>query len=307
MKVFMNRKPIIGPYGGGNLWVSSMHSLAKENGIELQTLETFDDPDVILVGGLDAADGYPSLLDCITYKEKLKNDVKIVLRLNENDARKGTSHVDEFVKKLSPELDSIVYVSDWLQSYFHKLDIRHKREAVIKNGVDSKVFSDYNVKIANRKTNIVAHHWSDNPMKGFDIYDLLDEFVGSVEGEGFTFTYIGRHRGTFKNTKVIPPMFGRELGKELGRYDVYVSASRFDPGPNHILEAVSCGLPTFVHKDGGGAIEFAENKNVYSDWEELKGRLLAKQWWVQSGALLTSWPTCVGQFCDHIKEVACQE
>jgi hypothetical protein len=32
-------------------------------------------------------------------------------------------------------------------------------------------------------------------------------------------------------------MFGKELGDELGKYDVYASASRFDPGPNHIIES----------------------------------------------------------------------
>lgn len=306
MKVFMNRRPIVGPYGGGNLWVSSMHLFAKENGIELQTLETFDDPDVILVGGLDASDGQPGLLDCITYKEKLKNEVKIILRLNENDARKGTSHVDELVKRVSPELDSIVYVSEWLKDHFEERGVEVKHSAVIKNGVDRETFARQ-TKISNGKVNIVTHHWSDNYLKGFDIYDELDRFVGSPEGERFTFTYIGRERGTFKNTNVIKPLYGEALGKELGRYDVYVSASRFDPGPNHVAESISCGISTLVHRDGGGSVEFAGHTGVYNDWEDLKRTLLDGTYPDQSNVKLNTWTECIEQFCQHIKEVACQK
>ena len=41
-------------------------------------------------------------------------------------------------------------------------------------------------KINNKKVNIVTHHWSDNYLKGFDVYDKLDEFV--KENNDFTFT-----------------------------------------------------------------------------------------------------------------------
>ena len=298
MKVFMNRRPIVGPYGGGNLWISSMHLFAQENGIELQTLETFDDPDVILVGGLDASDGQPGLLDCIVYKEKLKNEVKIVLRLNENDARKGTSHVDELVKRVSPELDSIVYVSEWLKDYFEQGGVKVKNSVVIKNGVDRETFARQ-PKIPNGKVNIVTHHWSDNYLKGFDVYDELDRFVGSPEGERFTFTYIGRERGTFKNSNVIKPLHGISLGKELGRYDVYVSASRNDPGPNHCTESISCQLPTYVHEDGGGSVEFAGKDHVYRDWNDLKKILLGGDFQPNT-TKFGSWAECVERFCNHI-------
>ena len=48
-------------------------------------------------------------------------------------------------------------------------------------------------------------------MKGFDFYNQLDEFVG--ENDEFTFTYIGREIGSFKNTNVVEPLFGEALEK----------------------------------------------------------------------------------------------
>ena len=42
---------------------------------------------------------------------------------------------------------------------------------------------------------------------------------------------------------------------------------------NHILESLSCEIPTYVHKDGGGAVEFAGIENTYSDIYELVERV----------------------------------
>ena len=138
---------------------------------------------------------------------------------------------------------------------------------VVLNGVNKEHFRPLNPveKIRNLKINIVTHHWSNNQMKGFDIYEKLDDIVG----DEFTFTYIGRDRGTFNKSKTIGPFFGKELGDNLGRYDVYVSASRFDPGPNHIIEAIASGLPTYVHRNGGGAVEFAGMASVYNNFDDL--------------------------------------
>ena len=174
---------------------------------------------------------------------------------------------------------------------------------VIVNGVDSEHFSDSpDFKLNNGKINLVTHHWSNNQLKGFDIYEELDFICGY--DEDITFSYIGQHRGTFKNTNIVSPMFGKNLGSELSKYDAYVSASRFDPGPNHILESLSCNLPTYVHRDGGGCVEFVQNEEfVYDDINQLISKIKNEKKPAISKNNLRSWKSCVSDYCDLMKKM----
>lgn len=287
------------------MFTKALHEWLPQQGHEVIPAESMTvAPDVILLTGLDN-DGHGGISaeQAISYKMLMEahgRDVKLVLRVNENDARKGTAHVDSYLMKLFPHMDGIVFVSDWLHRYFAEKGWSGGNCKVIYNGVDQSVFKRLDA-TPNNLNNIVAHHWSDNYMKGFDIYEKLDEWIG--KNPGFTFTYIGRDRGTFKNTKVIKPLSGKRLGEELGKYDVYVSASRFDPGPNHILEALACGMPTFVHKDGGGCVEFAGADHAYSNWDELEALLVAGAWNGNSNAIrLSSWQTCVQEYSTFLEQ-----
>jgi glycosyltransferase involved in cell wall biosynthesis len=156
-------------------------------------------------------------------------------------------------------------------------------------------------KIRNEKVNIVTHHWSNNFLKGFDIYEKLDDMI--LHDNKFTFTYIGRHRNTFKNTKIIQPLLGQELLKELKKYDVYVTASRYDPGPNHVIEAVACNLPIFVHKDGGGAVEFGKsknNENIFENYDDLY-KMLNDSKYYKSKNNFVDWEVCLLKLNEIIK------
>lgn len=275
MKVYINRFPVNGPWGGGNMFVKAFHEHVPAAGHEVVPPESMTvAPDVVLVAGLDN-DGYGiSAEQAIMYKVMMESrgrDVKVVMRVNENDARKGTTNVDDYLLKLAGHMDGTVFVSNWLRDYFMERGWPGGNHTVIVNGVDREVFRPQ-PKLDNGKLNIVAHHWSDNYMKGFDVYEQLDEFVGQ-HPDKYAFTYIGRHRRTFKHAVTVGPLHGKRLGEELGKHDVYVSASRFDPGPNHILEALACELPTFVIEDGGGCVEFAGLDATYDAWPTLRSYL----------------------------------
>lgn len=256
------------------------------------------DPDIVLLAGLDRDDVGISAEQAVAYKLSHPN-VKLILRVNENDARKGTTDVDDRIRSLSKHIDGTVWVSNWLRAYFYQRGWDCKNDCVIINGVDKEIYKPQ-PKFNNGKTNIVAHHWSSHPKKGADIYEKLDELVG--QDNRFTFTYIGRTSNNFKHSRVIAPMFGKALGEELGKYDVYVSASRYDPGPNHIIEAISCGLPTLVHKEGGGCVEFVHPLEVYDSWSELKYRLIDKSY-SQSHDRFSTWQECAIQYDSFIKEI----
>ena len=136
-------------------------------------------------------------------------------------------------------------------------------------------------------------------MKGFDVYEAIDEFVKDTD---FTFTYIGRELGTFKNTKIIPPLFGEELGKELSRYDLYVSGSLWDPGPNHILESIACQIPTYVTGDGGGAVEFAGEDHTFENMDQLF-RIIRSRSYVNNSLSINSWRQCTDQYLDLVRSL----
>lgn len=296
MKVFINRNERTGPWGGGANWVNAFFRFAPQHGITIGTRlnQTYDAimmvdprPDELGVG-----------LDEIIRFKTFQPKTKVFQRVNECDARKGEkSVIDPLLLRASEINDFTFFVSDWMRDYHKKNGWKCLNNEVVYNGVDKTVFCKRE-KLNNGKTNIVTHHWSDNPYKGMDVHEWLDNFVAT--NPKFTYTYIGRHQNKFAATKHIEPLWGEELGKELGKYDVYVTGTVSDPGPNHILESLSCGLPTYSHIRGGGAAEFVGDSHVYSTVEELRSFLETpeKNLWTPD-----NWETCIARYVNKMKEV----
>lgn len=307
MKIAINRKPVSGPWGGGNLFVRAFWELAKKRGhsVVYQLERDVDavfimDPrpnnetfDYNTIAGLHSTGRWP-------------RNIKVIHRVNECDARKGTRGMDDLLVAMSRLSDVSVFVSNWMRDY-HTRSGRWGclQRHVVYNGVDHAHFHPTS-RAQTEQLSVVAHHWSDNPLKGFDVYDQLDDWVG--RNPDFKFVYIGRHRGTFKNVEVVAPLHGKALGNELAKHDVYVSASRWDPGPNHIIEALASGLPTYVHTSGGGAVEFAtlrahELGRTYEDFDGLVKLLQGSQKRdiEYDSAWQHSWEDCVNQYIDIIE------
>jgi glycosyltransferase involved in cell wall biosynthesis len=207
-------------------------------------------------------------------KKSVRSPKKLILRVNDCDQRKGTSHIDNDLVAKSAMVDGTIFVSQWMHDYFMERGWACKKNTVIVNGVNGdffkpKLYESNEV----RPVSIVTHHWSDNPLKGQDYVEWLDDFVGRHR-ERFAYTYIGRTKAQLKNSTYIPPKWGAELGAALSVHDVCVNASRFDPGPNSVIESIACGLPTYVHKDGGGGAEFAGQDHTFSSFDELERILL---------------------------------
>ena len=297
MKILINRKPVDGPWGGGNLFVRAFCESATKAGHEV-VFRFEDDIDVIFVQDPRYSDLGISINEIAQYKQSNPN-VKLIHRVNECDARKNTNDVDLMLRQTSSVTDTTVFVSHWMKDYHLDKGWLCEDVAVVYNGVDREHFQKRD-KIQNGKINIVAHHWSDNRMKGADVYEFLDALV--AEDERFTFTYIGRTSSDLKNSNVMEPLSGLDLGKELSRYDLYVSGSRFDPGPNHILESLACEIPTIVHVDGGGAVEFAGCNFSFQNSEELIS-LLASTPDISNVVMPSSWEESVGRYLALIERM----
>lgn len=285
MKVLINREVVNAPWGGGNNFVRAFREIVPQHGHQIvETLE--ERPDVVLLMGPDADGMGIDAWHALRHRQRDKS-CKVIFRLNDCDARKETTGVDACLWSVARNCDELVFVSRWLQDHLLErwLEIHFgggfamqftrgsdrvehfiQSASVVHNGVDTALFKSQHIELRDREK-IVAHHWSDNPLKGRDVYEALDSITFGVE-----FTYIGRHQCVFKNphTRVVPPCHGQELASALGANSVYVTGTRFDPGPNHVLEALACGLPVWVHKNGGGAVEFAGDNHTFDDIEQLK-------------------------------------
>lgn len=316
LKIYINRNPVVGPFGGGNAFVINFYRYALQNGLQVVELksryERFfkqeDIPDIYFCMSPHPDEKNLSLNEIYNFQQSHDNTFNfkppIILRVNECDARKNTQGVDQLWHTISGVVDGTIWVSNWLKNYFWKSvgwqcqDHKLLRNITIVNGIDKTIYRQ-NKKINNGKINIVTHHWSDNPMKGSDYIKWLDDYTGKYRDK-YTYTFIGRTQINLVNSRHIAPLFGQQLGDELGKYDVYINASRFDPGPNSTIEAISCGLPTYVHSDGGGSVEFAGSDHIFSNENELEYILNNELQFNQTSFL--SWELVMKQIFDYIKD-----
>jgi glycosyltransferase involved in cell wall biosynthesis len=171
--------------------------------------------------------------------------------------------MDELLHKANRVADHTVFISYWLRDYFsEKWFDSTKPHSVIQNGADDAIF--YPPKGDSPQVHspirLVTHHWSDNVLKGFDIYQELDSMIHAGKLPGFSFTVIGRWPASivWKSATTFPPCNGTELADHLRNHDLYVTASRWEPCGMHHIEGAQCGLPLIYHPDGGGIVEFGE-------------------------------------------------
>lgn len=261
MKVFFNRKIIDGPWGGGNLFVSAMTDYFRKIGYTV-CFDFEDDIDIIFMvdpRDVDRVEGY-SVDDIIEYGSAFPN-TEIIHRINECDQRKGTDFMDSLLMEANRIADHTIFISRWLADYFVEKGFDREYD-VVYNGCNLSHF--YPKTLCDRKEDspikLVTHHWSDNWMKGFDLYNALDK----LGRDDIEFTYVGRYNSDYqpKNTRIVSPLNGEHLGKELRKHDVYVTASRFEPCGMHHIEGSASGLPVLYHRDGGGINELCKNHGI---------------------------------------------
>lgn len=259
MKVLINRKPVEGPWGGGNKTLSHLvNELQKKHDVvyELQ-------PDVDIIFCFDprhdnAGIWYQNFIDF-----KIKNPkVKIIQRVGDVG-----SHSKPELKALLRQIvklnftDHFIFPSMWARKM-----INHKGEnySHIPNAPLKDFYKAREIKkntLETSKVSIVTHHWSDNPKKGFAIY----EKIGEVSKENnIVFHYYGRYSEKYKKAgiNIHKPIDTKELISILPQYDFYVTASIEEAGANHVLEAMACGIPVFYHIDGGSIGEYCKDFGI---------------------------------------------
>lgn len=141
MKLLINRKPVDGPWGGGNHFIKAIFRNAKNNNVDLTTsLET--DIDAILVIDPRYDELRISISEILQYKRR-NPKTKIIHRINECDMRKGDHEKnDPLLRATSQASDVSIFISHWLLDHHHvdgKWECKDSR--VILNGTDKKTFT----------------------------------------------------------------------------------------------------------------------------------------------------------------------
>ena len=279
MKVLFTMKPPTSSNGGGCFFVKYMVDYLKAHNIDI-TYQLENDIDIIML--MDPRKNRTNLydIDTIINFKKAHPHVKIIHRINECDAKRFKSiNLEPLLMYTAINSDYIVFISNWLKNYFcnkypfessGKMTFAHfsnriqkdkntnfanklNKAFVINNGCDLQTYYPLSNKISN-KIKLVTHHWSDNYNKGFYIYNKIDKLLDQCKL--FEFTYIGRYNRDYtpKNIRLIKPMFGKELGEELRKHHIYVTASLNEPCGMHQLEGMASGLPV-LFRNGSGGIE----------------------------------------------------
>ena len=289
LRISINARKMEGPYGGGNQFANTLDKYLCSQGDQ-----TFRE----LVPGLD-------LILILSAQEKLKitsydiEDIAdylirnpktvIVQRVNTcNEQRGADLGINQAVMQANRLADHTVFVSTWLKDLHLSQGFKCSFYSVILNGSDHTMFHSKGYKRWDKKEpmRLVTHHWGGNWMKGFDIYERLDELLQTEPFKHtISFTYIGNLPKDFhfKNATYVEPIHGVQLASLIRQHHVYLTASQNEPGANHQNEGASCGLPLLYRESGclpeycnGFGISFTEENFE----EKLHEMLATYDYWV---------------------------
>ncbi len=272
VRVAFNIYPLPTPFGGAQEFLKQFARYIVWHGGEV--VHELD-PEVTHIFILDVRriETYTfDLEDIRRFKQKFP-DVQVIHRINNCDKKYTAADYDPGAERLDQEMirasdiaDHTVFISGWLRDYFMQEgfnpDLSH---SVIQNAANDDIFYVKSTR-AKRPAEIrlVTHHWSANWLKGFKVYQQVDEMISAGELPGFSLTVIGRQPEEiqWKSADIRPPASGAELADQLREHDMYLTASLWEPGGMHFLEGMQCGLPVIFHEDGGGIPEIAGRAGV---------------------------------------------
>ena len=221
-----------------------------------------------------------SLEEVISHRNTHTKHGKIIVRVNDCDITRPNLLPDrsreKAIIKNNCEINYYIFNSEFIRNYYSKF-INIGNSVIIYNSCDTNIFYP-NIFIKPNKWRIVTHHWSNNMNKGYQIYYDLWKFLKRTDN--YEFVFIGKNiPEMFKEVPIMGPYVGLELSNAIRNCQIYITDSIYDSCPNHVIEAISCGLPILYRKHEGGARELCElfPKKIgesYSDLEELVEKIV---------------------------------
>lgn len=279
-KIMFNLRPPQGSFGGGSFFVKNMVKyLENKNFKVVYSLE----PNIDLIFMVDPRSGDYKAggIDTIMNYISVYPNCKLLYAVNECDIKRKVSiNIEPVIIKSIILANHNIFISQWLKDYYlnkynndEKLITKIRDAQVIFNACDLEYYYPCTNKILDKHCiKLVTHHWSDNYNKGFEIYNKLDNLLGTEKLKNIKFTYIGRYYPNYKpkNINLLSPLSESKLGDELRKHDIYLTASLNEPGGIHQLEGMASGLPILYRENSGGIKEsIGKCGEEYSDIDDM--------------------------------------
>jgi len=266
MRIAVNMKPVSGPWGGGNQFVTQLVRHLRVRGHRVSFRLWPWTQRILLVA--------PRPFQHVTFgtdeirRFKARHpSARCIHRINQTNLGRGSTTVDGVFQQANEVADLTVFVSEWVRDYFVSRWFDPGRShIVIHNGADPLMFHPAKEAwaLGDETWRIVTHHWSDNWNKGFAVYQEVDRLIADGRLPGFALTVIGRWPAglTWRAAATIPPLRAAEVAVQLRRHHLYLTAAVAEAGAMHSIEAAQCGLPLIFHEDGGSIPEQAREYGV---------------------------------------------
>jgi len=282
IKIFINFKCSNVPYGGGNQFIMNLvECLSKVNNITI-TYDLEEGIDIYFIVDIRKGPFKKYSFNDI-YQHKQRNGGFIIYRINDCSITRLNCKLESIILENVNKIDHFVFNSTFIHDYYtdkydefkdHSLSIIYNTansnffypkqrlldtETYPKQRLlDTDTYPKQRLSILPKKLKIVTHHWSDNINKGYDIYYQLHKYCKGRDD--IELVVFGRKfaDGFTEPPAVYGPYKGKELGDMLRECDIYISASRYDSCPMHILEGISCGLPIVYLDVSGGVKDICE-------------------------------------------------
>ena len=279
MKISIGMNLQSGPWGGGNQFGQALVEYLRQQGAEVYFDLANPNLDLILLTEPRSAlriSAY-SDKDIIKYLLRKNWQTIVVHRVNECDERKGTTGVNQRLIRANFCADYTVFISRWLQDLFLSQGLKMPAYGVILNGANPQIFhaNGYKPWDKSSKLKLVTHHWGANHLKGFDVYQRLDNMLAEPKfRQKVEFTYIGNlpQDFHFSNVRHIPPQSGLELAQSIKSHHVYLTASQNEPAGMHHIEGAMCGLP-LLYRKSGALPEYCQGFGVSFTAEDFEQKL----------------------------------
>lgn len=278
VKIFFSLNPPNCSHGGGANFVKNLTEVLQNKNYNI-TYKLEADIDIIFIidprKDASCRKNY-SIHEFLEYKKK-NPKVKLIHRVNECDIKREKSiNIEPLLVKTMKNADHVVFISEWLKDYFiNKYNLKIKSSVILNGCNQSHFFPSKNPKFKDNKIKIVTHHFSNNYLKGFHIYNELDKILPKLEN--IEFTFVGNYNSKYKpkHIKLLPCVNGLKLGDIIRMNDIYLTASQNEPCGMHQLEGMSCGLPLLYCKGSGGIKETcsANTGEEFSNIEEMLEKL----------------------------------
>ena len=261
-----------GPWGGANQFLKAIKTYLEEKNCYENNPKKAD---IILFNASPSA--LLLLLIKGLYKLKKHNPKLLVFVRLDGPIfliRNNDLEIDKAFYDLSSAVaDGMIFQSDWSKEKNILQGMsKNTFESTINNAPNPNLFNTNNQKPFkhNRKISLIATSWSSNFKKGFATYQWLDE---NLDFSRYEMTFVGNIPIEFTNINYIPPLETEKLAKELKNSDIFITASQRDPCSNSLIEALHCGLPAIVLKDGGHPELLGKGGETFTNAEEIPALL----------------------------------